>query len=85
MYPAAEEVGLSKRQLQRRLRSATELSAAGYIRTMRLKRAAQLLGQQVGTVSEVAYAVGFRDAKHFSKLFQQIYGVLPSRYGPEAV
>ena len=81
----ADEVGLGKRQLQRRLRAATSLSAAGYIRTMRLQRAAHLLEQEVGTVSEVAYAVGFLDATHFSKLFNQVFGVYPSRYGADAM
>ena len=41
--------------------------------------------QEVGTVSEVAYAVGFLDAKHFSKLFNQVFGVYPSRYGADAM
>ncbi len=76
----ADEVGLSKRQLQRKLRASTQLSVAGYIRSMRLERAAQLLHQRSGTVSEVAYKVGFRSVDHFSKLFRQIYGVPPSQY-----
>lgn len=76
----AREVGLSSRQLQRKLRALTELSAAQYIRTRRLARAADLLAQQAGTVSEIAYATGFQDPKHFSKLFRQVYGVPPSRY-----
>jgi len=76
----ADEVGLGKRQLQRKLQASTQLSVAGYIRSMRLERAAQLLHQRAGTVSEVAYKVGFRSADHFSKLFRQIYGVPPSQY-----
>ena len=76
----AGEVALSPRQLQRRLRASTKLSASGYIRSMRLKKAAQLLAQEWGNVSEVAHAVGFRSVPHFSKLFKQVYGVLPSQY-----
>jgi len=76
----AGEVALSPRQLQRRLRASTNLSASGYIRSMRLKKAAQLLGQEWGNVSEVAHAVGFRSVPHFSRLFKQVYGVLPSQY-----
>ena len=77
----ARELGLCSRQLQRRLRALTQRSAAELIRTMRLARAAQLLMQQAGTVAEVAYATGFEDPKHFSKLFRQVYGVPPSQYG----
>ena len=76
----ADEVALSKRQLQRRLQALTGLSAAGYIRTMRLQRAADLLAQGGGTVAEVAYAVGFQKVPHFSKLFRQVFGVNPSNY-----
>ncbi len=76
----ADEVALSPRQLRRRIQALTGLSAAGYIRTMRLQRAAQLLEQGAGNVSEVAYAVGFQKVSHFSKLFQQVFGVSPSKY-----
>ncbi len=76
----ADEVNMSPRQLRRRLRALTKLSPSGYIRTMRLQRAAQLLEQQAGRISEVAYAVGFHNAEHFSRLFQQVFGVAPSQY-----
>ena len=75
----ADEVGLSPRQLRRKLKDLTNLSTAGYIRLMRLKRAAHLLKEQTGNVSEVAYAVGFQDPKHFSKLFRQVFGMPPSQ------
>ncbi len=45
-----------------------------YIQGQRLDRARQLLEQQAGNVSEVAYRVGFRDPRHFARLFQQKYG-----------
>lgn len=74
----ASEIGLSPRQLRRKLKDLTGLTTAGYIRSLRLQRAAQLLEERSGTVSEVAYAVGFQDPKHFSKLFRQVFGVSPS-------
>ncbi len=77
----ADEVGVSPRQFRRKIREITGLSPAGYVRTLRLQRAAQLLEKRAGGVSEVAYEVGFQDAKYFSRLFRQIYGVLPSEYG----
>jgi AraC-like DNA-binding protein len=48
---------------------------------MRLARAAQLLEQDAGQISEVAYRVGYRDVDHFSKIFKQVHGVVPSAYG----
>ncbi|HUF09782.1 MAG TPA: ATP-binding protein [Rhodothermales bacterium] len=76
----ADEVGLSRRQLERRLRKISRLTPAGFIRLMRLKRAAQLLEKKVGTVSEVSYRVGFNDPNYFSRLFHQAFGVPPSEY-----
>jgi DNA-binding response OmpR family regulator len=77
----ADAVGVSPRQLRRKVRTLTGLSPAGLVRTLRLERAAHLLSRAAGTVSEVAYTVGFQDAKYFSRLFRQVYGVLPSEYG----
>ena len=76
----AEAVGLSPRQLHRRVKELTGLTTGGYIRMMRLERAEQLFRQQAGQVAEVAYAVGFNDAKYFSRLFRQTYGCTPSEY-----
>ena len=76
----ADEVNLSTRQLQRRIRSITDLSAGGYIRMMRLERASQLISQEWGNVSEIAYKVGFQDAKYFSKLFKQTFGNTPTEF-----
>jgi signal transduction histidine kinase/AraC-like DNA-binding protein len=77
----AEAVGLSARQLRRRVRDITGLSPSGFVRTLRLQRAAQLLEKEAGNISEIAYQVGFDDAKYFSRLFRQVYGVVPSAYG----
>ncbi|MEM1054298.1 MAG: ATP-binding protein [Bacteroidota bacterium] len=76
----AEEVGLSRRQLGRRMRDALDTSPSQFIRELRLARAAQLLEQDAGTVAEVAYAVGYRDPEHFSKQFRKAYGATPSAY-----
>lgn len=76
----ADEVNLSTRQLQRKIRSVTNLSAGGYIRMLRLERASQLLKQQWGNVSEISYKVGFQDPKYFSRLFKQTFGSTPTEY-----
>ncbi len=76
----ADEVAMSPRHLQRKVRQIAGISAAGLIRKLRLTRAAQLLVQRVGNVSEVALSVGYHDANYFSKLFKQLYGMPPSEY-----
>lgn len=76
----AYEVGLSLRQLNRKLNDLIEMPSSHLIRTMRLERSAQLLAQQAGTVSEIAYAVGFNSPSYFARLFREHFGVLPSAY-----
>lgn len=56
----------------------------GYLYTMRLEWAAQLLEQQAGPVSGIAYAVGFNDAEYFLKRFRQSLGIAPSEYTSNA-
>ncbi len=58
----------------------TPLTAAGFIKAMRLEHAARLLREHDVQVQEVAHAVGYEDAGYFSKLFRQAYGVPPSEY-----
>lgn len=79
----ASEVGLSARQLQRRLQALTDLTAASFIKAMRLEHAAMLLAESDLQVQEVADAVGYADANYFSRLFRQAYGMPPSEYAKE--
>ncbi len=55
------------------------------IRRMRLERAAALLEAGAGSVSRIAYIVGFKSVAHFSNCFQKHFGVRPSRYVAEQV
>ncbi|TXI70897.1 MAG: helix-turn-helix transcriptional regulator, partial [Cyclobacteriaceae bacterium] len=61
-------------------KALTGLSANEFIRTIRLKRAAQLLEQNQLTVAEVTYEVGFNDLPYFRECFKKMFGVTPSEY-----
>lgn len=71
-------VGVGRRQLERKLKALTGSSPQQCIRTMRLTRARQLLEQGVGTVTEIAFQVGYGDITAFSKAFQAEFHQLPS-------
>ena len=75
-----KDVAMSRTQLYRKLKAITGQSANEFIRTIRLKRAAQLLEQQQLTVAEVTYEVGFTDLQHFRECFKKLFGVTPSEY-----
>ncbi|WP_332369383.1 ATP-binding protein [Spirosoma telluris] len=74
---------LSPSQLLRKLKALAGITAVEFLRQYRLERAATLLSGRAGTVSEIAYHVGFESLSYFTRTFQEQYGVLPSEYGPD--
>ena len=80
----AEAVGLSPSHLRRRTAELVGASPSDLIRTARLDRAADLLAARAGTVSEVAYGVGFKSVAHFSNAFLAHTGSRPSAYAEAA-
>jgi AraC-like DNA-binding protein len=76
----ADEVGLSRRQLERRLEATLGESPAALIRRLRLERASQLLRARAGTVSEVAYSAGFASPTYFARAFRKAYGESPTEH-----
>jgi YesN/AraC family two-component response regulator len=76
----SDDIGMSRVQLYRKVSGLTGISVNELIRKLRLQRAAQLLQQKWGPVSQVAYEVGFSNLSYFSKVFKEEFGVLPSEY-----
>lgn len=76
----AEELNVSRTQLHRRIKVASGISSAEFIRRVRLERAAMLLAAEHLSVAEVAYQVGFDDSSYFSKCFRRQYAITPSEY-----
>ena len=76
----ADNVGLSRVHIHRKLKELTNLPARDFIRNIRLKQAATLLTEKNLNISEVAYATGFYTLSHFSTSFKELYGMSPSDY-----
>ena len=74
----ATEVCMSRSQLHRKLTALTSLPSSDFVRYLRLHRAMDLLKSGAGSVSEIAYQVGFTDPSHFSRIFHRQFGVTPS-------
>lgn len=68
------EMFLGQRQLYRKINTITGLTVSEFIKEVRLKRAAQLIINKSGSISEIAYQVGFNNPKYFSKCFKAYYG-----------
>jgi len=76
----AMAVGMSKGNLYRKLKAISGMTVNIFIRTVRLKIAAQLLQQGQYNISEVAYSVGFDNPKYFSVCFKELYNQTPRAY-----
>lgn len=81
----AKEIGMSRASLHKKLKSITGFAPSDFIRTIRLKRAANLLRHEADTVSQIGFAVGFEDQSYFSKSFKKQFGVTPSEYASKGV
>jgi signal transduction histidine kinase/ligand-binding sensor domain-containing protein/DNA-binding response OmpR family regulator len=74
------EIGMSRTQLHRKLKAVAGRSAGDFLRAERLNKAAEMLGQGEGNVTEVAYAVGYRSLSQFAKAFREQFGMAPSDF-----
>ncbi|MBD0831636.1 hybrid sensor histidine kinase/response regulator transcription factor [Aestuariibaculum sediminum] len=75
-----EGMGMSRSVLYRKLKALTDQSTSEFIRTIKLKRAAQLIEQTQMTISEIAFDLGFNDLKNFRSSFQKLFDKLPSEF-----
>jgi signal transduction histidine kinase/DNA-binding response OmpR family regulator/ligand-binding sensor domain-containing protein len=76
----AQEAAISSSHLTRKLKDETGMTANELIRTIRLERAAGLLKNREGNVSEIAYSVGFNSLSYFSRCFKEQFNKAPSEY-----
>ncbi|TWO34636.1 response regulator [Seonamhaeicola sediminis] len=75
----SEQMAMSSSKLYRRIKQLTDLSPNEFIRTIRLKKSAQLLKSKNYNVSEVSDLVGFNDPLYFSRVFKKQFGYSPSK------
>ncbi len=76
----AEEMAMSSVQLYRKVKLLTGYVPNELIRNMRLEKAASLMDQQIGSVAEIAYRVGFQNMSYFAKCFRQKFDKTPSEF-----
>ena len=79
----AEQVGISRVHLHRKMKELTGQTPHDFIRNLRLKQAANLLANQGMNVTEVMYACGFSNSASFSTVFKKFYGMSPRDYMKE--
>ena len=75
-----QKMSHSRSTLYRKLYALTGQSPTEFIRTIRLKRAASLLKQKFGNVTEVSLEVGFNNLSYFNRSFKTLYGISPTEF-----
>jgi ligand-binding sensor domain-containing protein/signal transduction histidine kinase/AraC-like DNA-binding protein len=76
----ARKVAMSQPVLYKKLKAVTGMSVHDLIKSLRLKKAAELLNTRQYTVYQVAYMVGYNDRKYFSREFRKAFGKTPTEF-----
>lgn len=76
----SRELGVSERQLQRKIKLTTNKSPNNLIRSVRLHKSKELIIQENMSIKESAYRSGFSSLSYFSKCFKEEFGQIPSSY-----
>jgi ABC-type sugar transport system substrate-binding protein/DNA-binding response OmpR family regulator len=75
-----KNLGLSRVQLYRKIKSLTNYAPNELVRIIRLKAAEQLLLKTEKSISEVAYETGFSSPSYFTKCFKEYFNESPTEY-----
>ncbi len=76
----ANRCGTTSFQLSRAFKRAYGITFQDFIMRRRLEKATELLCNESASIVDVCWTVGFRDASHFTKMFQRHTGMTPSQY-----
>lgn len=79
----AESMAINRVTLHNKLKKLSKQTPSEVIKEFRLQRAHQLLRQNAGNISEIAYSVGFKSISHFSRVFKEKYSITPSQYSAQ--
>ncbi len=74
------EIGMSRSNLYRKVKLVSGLSITGFVRFIRLRKAAELIINTNMTISEISFRVGMTDLRYFRKQFHSLFGMNPSDY-----
>lgn len=76
----AQEVGLSRVHLHRKMKELTNQTPHDFIRNIRMQQAAKLLDEGSHNITEIVYKCGFSNTTSFSTMFKKMYGQTPREY-----
>ncbi|CAN5730768.1 two-component regulator propeller domain-containing protein [soil metagenome] len=74
------QIGMSRTKLYNKIKGITGQAMGDFIRTIRLKKAAQLMVETDTTITEAMYSVGIQTQSYFSKAFKAEFGKTPTQF-----
>ncbi len=81
VHMLAQKMHMSYVQFYRKFNALTGINTNEYIRVFRLKKAANILGNDSKVmINQVMYSVGFSSQSYFTKSFKKVYGCTPAEY-----
>lgn len=80
VFLLAKKAAMSHTILYKKLKALTRLSVNDFIKTIRFKKAVELMRKKEYSITEISYMVGFSDRKYFSKEFKKQFGKSPQEY-----
>ncbi len=72
--------GFSKAYFSAMFRNETGQAVIEYLFEVRIENACRMLKETTESVTQIGYAVGFKDQSHFTKVFKKKKGVTPNQY-----
>ena len=76
----AENLGMSRSNLLRKIKNLFNLSPIDFIRLIRLKKAAELIQEGKFRIGDICYMVGINSPSYFGKLFLKQFGMTPKEF-----
>ena len=76
----AASVGLSRSAFFKKLKSLTGLAPVDLVKEIRLNKSIELIKNSDMSISEIAFAVGFKDSGYYGKCFRKKYNQTPKEY-----
>ena len=81
----AEVMNMSRSNFYRKIKSISGMSPNDYLKTIRLKKAAELLLSQEYRINEVYEQAGFSSSSYFAKCFKEQFGMLPREFVQKSI
>jgi AraC-like DNA-binding protein len=76
-------MGMSRTKLYQKIKGISQQSIGDFIRTVRLKKAVQIMTHEDATLTEVMMRIGIQTQSYFTKAFKKEFGKTPTQFMQE--